>query len=95
MISDPVKRQNVTDLYNENVKVIVEETDEINNRAKEIRAQSNIHFLDSLQIAYAEAGGADVMLTTDDKLEKMASHLSLSVRIINPVRFILEEIYET
>ncbi len=94
-IKDPVKMQNVLDLYQESIKLQIDETDEINNRSKEIMTLSNIHFLDSLQIAYAEAGNADVMLTTDYKLEKMASHLQLKVRIINPVRFVLEELYGT
>ncbi len=92
-IKDHIKRQNVIDLYEESVKLRIEEADEINNRAKEIREQSNIHFLDSLQIAYAEAGEAEVMLTTDYKLEKMASYLSLKIRVINPVKFVLEELY--
>ncbi|MCD7847080.1 MAG: PIN domain-containing protein [Oscillospiraceae bacterium] len=94
-ISDIAKRQNVLDLYYDNVKIQIEETDEINTRAKKIREDSNIHFFDSLQIAYAEAGGAEVMLTTDYKLEKMASHILLKVRVVNPVKFFLEEIYGT
>ncbi|MCD7771040.1 MAG: PIN domain-containing protein [Oscillospiraceae bacterium] len=92
-IKDPIKRQNVLDLYEESINLQIEETEDINNRAKEIREHSNIHFFDSLQIAYAEASKAEVMLTTDNKLEKMASHLSLKVQVINPVRFIFEELY--
>ncbi len=94
-IGDPIKRQNVIDLYEDNIRLQIEESEEINLRAKDIRNQSNIHFLDSLQIAYAEASGSSVMLTTDYKLEKMASHIPLNVHVINPVMFILSEIYGT
>ena len=94
-IKDPVKMQNVLDLYQESIKLQIDETDEINNRSREIMTLSNIHFLDSLQVACAEAGNADVMLTTDYKLEKMASHLQLKLRVVNPVRFVLEELYGT
>lgn len=91
-IHDIVKRQNVLDLY-KNVQVRIEENDDIDNRAKEIRSQSNIHMFDSLQIACAEAGGADVMLTTDDKLERMSARLALNVRIMNPSKFVIEMLY--
>lgn len=91
-IRDIAKRQNVLDLY-KNVQIQIEECEEIDVRAKEIRSQSNIHIFDSLQIACAEAGGADVMLTTDDKLEKMASRLDLNVTIMNPSKFVIEMLY--
>jgi len=91
-IRDIVKRQNVLDLY-KNVQLRVEETDKIENRAKEIRGSSNIHIYDSLQIACAEECGADVMLTTDDKLEKMEVKASIKARVINPSQFVNEMLY--
>lgn len=56
------------------------------NRMQEIRA------FDSLHIASAEQAGADVFLTTDDKLEKMAEKLALGTRVVNPLRFAWEVI---
>ena len=47
---------------------------------------------DSLHIAAAEAAEADVMLTTDDKLEKMAAKLELNVKVMNPLKFAWEAI---
>lgn len=47
---------------------------------------------DSLHIASAEEVNADVFLTTDDKLEKMAEKLKLGTRVINPLRFAWEVI---
>lgn len=51
---------------------------------------SKIRTFDSLHIAAAEEGKADVMLTTDDKLEKMAENLNLKVKVMNPLRFVWE-----
>lgn len=64
----------------------------IKERAKEIRGQSKIKTFDSLHIASAEAGEVDVMLTTDDKLEKMADRLDLKVKVMNPLKFAWEVI---
>lgn len=44
------------------------------------------------QIAAAEKAKADVMLTTDDKLEKMARQLEVKVRVMNPLKFAWEVI---
>lgn len=52
---------------------------------------------DALHIACAEQGHADVLLTTDDKLLNLALRFSheLTVRIMNPLHFLQEGIYET
>ena len=62
----------------------------IKKRSEEITQQSKIRNFDSLHIATAEYANADVLLTTDDKLEKMASNLDLKVKVQNPLKFILE-----
>lgn len=88
---DVAKMQRVKDLYK--VKdVHVAYTGEIKERSQEIMKQSNIRAFDSLHIAAAEAAEADVMLTTDDGLEKMAARLELKVKVMNPLKFAWEEI---
>ena len=57
---------------------------------EELRAKSNIRLMDSLHVATAEAGEVDAMLTTDDKLIKSCSKLNLSVKVINPIVFLLD-----
>jgi predicted nucleic acid-binding protein len=49
--------------------------------------------LDALHLACAESGGADVLLTTDDRLRRLASRVSaqLRVRVENPLTW-LEEV---
>ncbi|MCD7770623.1 MAG: PIN domain-containing protein [Oscillospiraceae bacterium] len=67
--------------------------DDIESRAKVIRSQSNIRTYDSYHVTLAERANADVMITTDVKLEKMASRLKLNVKVINPVRFMMDYMY--
>ena len=43
-------------------------------------------------IATVEEADADVLLTTDDKFEKMAEKLKLGTRVVNPLRFAWEVI---
>ncbi|MCI8550921.1 MAG: type II toxin-antitoxin system VapC family toxin [Lachnospiraceae bacterium] len=62
---------------------------EINNLKMKL---SKIRTFDSLHIAAAEEAKADVLLTTDDKLEKIAGKLELKVRVMNPLKFAWEEI---
>ena len=47
---------------------------------------------DALHVARAEAGAADVLLTTDDRLTRLAGRVSaqLQVRVANPLRWIAE-----
>lgn len=90
-MNDVIKKQQVKNLYQvSNTHIIY--TEEIKERAKEIRRQSKIKTFDSLHIASAEAGDVDVMLTTDDKLEKMSEKLNLKVKVMNPLKFAWEVI---
>jgi predicted nucleic acid-binding protein len=90
-MQDVVKKQRVKDLYKvSNMHILY--TDEIKERSKEIMKRSKIRTFDSLHIAMAEAAKADVMLTTDDKLEKMVGKLELKVRVMNPLKFAWEAI---
>lgn len=65
-------------------------TDKIKKRSEEIISISKIRTFDSLHIAAAEEADADVLLTTDDKFEKMSEKLDLKMRVLNPLRFAWE-----
>lgn len=88
---DTIKKQQVKALYKVS-DICISYTEAIRDRSQEIMGQSKIRTFDSLHIAAAEASGADVMLTTDDKLEKMAEKLRLKVRVVNPLKFAWEVI---
>ena len=87
--SNEYKREKVLALYSL-ANPDIPFTEEIKKRAEELRAKSNIRLMDSLHVATAEAGEVDAMLTTDDKLIKACSKLNLSVKVINPIVFLLD-----
>lgn len=90
-MQDVVKKQRVNDLYKVAAANICYE-ESLKERAKEIQKHSKIKTFDSLHIASAEAGKVDVMLTTDDKLERMSLRIDLKVRVMNPLKFVWEVI---
>ena len=92
-ISDPVKKVRVSSL-SKSISENITYSEIIKNRAKEIQKLATIHEMDSLHIASAEIGNADVFLSTDDKLLKACQKIkaNLKVRIKNPVSFLSEVI---
>lgn len=67
-------------------------TESIKKRSADSMSISKIRTFDSLHIAAAEEADADILLTVDDKFEKMAANLRLKTRVINPLRFAEEVI---
>lgn len=90
-MQDENKKQKVLDLYRV-VDMHVPYTETIKKRAADIMSASKICAFDSLHIASAEEANAEIFLTTDDKLEKMAKKLELKTRVVNPLKFALEVI---
>lgn len=90
-MQDNNKKQKVFDLYRV-ASMCIPYTEKIKKRSIEIMSVSKIGAFDSLHIASAEEAKADIFLTTDDKLEKMADKLKLKTRVINPLRFAWEVI---
>jgi predicted nucleic acid-binding protein len=45
---------------------------------------------DSLHLAAAESGGADVFLTTDDRLLRAAKQIEMNITVANPVTWLME-----
>jgi len=68
-------------------------TDAIVARAKEL-AKFNIKPYDALHLASAEAGGADIFLTTDRKLVKVAKRADVKIKVENPLVWLTEVLYE-
>jgi predicted nucleic acid-binding protein len=87
-IFDEEKKQKVKSLY-ELVNKKIEITDPIKQRAKEIM-KYGIKSKDSLHIASAESINVDVMLTTDDLLEKKSKNIGLAINVRNPVDWLME-----
>ena len=88
---DEHKKRKVLDLYKvADMRILY--TDKIKKRSEEIISVSKIRTFDSLHIASAEEANADVLLTTDDKFEKMSEKLDLKIRVLNPLKFAWEVI---
>ncbi len=88
---DENKKRKVLDLYKV-ADLRIPYTDKIKKRSEEIISVSKIRTFDSLHIAVAEEANADVLLTTDDKFEKMSEKLDLKIRVLNPLKFAWEVI---
>ena len=89
-IPDEERRRKVFHLASiARVKQVVSEA--VQTRAEELE-RLGFTALDALHIACAEAGGADVLLTTDDRMLAKAKELqdSLRVRIENPILWLME-----
>jgi len=63
------------------------------NRSQQLE-QLGFQAMDALHLASAESAMADIFLTTDDKLLKLATRLSsqLQVKVANPVFWLLENL---
>ncbi|MDR2869786.1 MAG: hypothetical protein LBV04_04985 [Deferribacteraceae bacterium] len=83
-----VKKEKVKNFY-EVIHSSIKYTTGIKSRAEEILKNSTIWKYDSLHIASAETG-ADIFLTTDDKLIKASARLTIKVRVLNPLQYFLE-----
>ena len=86
------KREKVMLVYHSAAMHIVL-TDEIVSRAKELE-RFNIKSYDALHLASAEAGNADVFLTTDDRLIKATQRADVEVAVKNPLLWLTEALYD-
>jgi len=92
-ISDADKMAQVQTIYASASKR-VNMTNEIEQRAA-ILQQHGLKPFDALHLATAEIGGADVFLTTDDRLLKTSTRLNLKIRVANPIIWLMEvSLYE-
>jgi predicted nucleic acid-binding protein len=76
-------------LCSEQVKI----TQNILERAEEIRHSSNIKYKDSIHLACAECAKADVLLTTDRKFMNNCNRIKTYTRVMNPNQWLLEVLY--
>lgn len=72
----------------------IQVNDAILSRAEEIRHSSNIKYKDSIHLACAEAAGAEVLVTTDEKFMKNANRIKTFTRVLNPGQWLLEVLYQ-
>jgi len=87
--SDSFKQQQVKLILNL-ANIYIQSTENIDLRAEELMKLS-FKFHDALHLAFAEAGDADVFLTTDDRLLRKAKKFSsiLNIEVENPTIWLM------
>ena len=92
-ITNTPKREKILVLYR-SANSHIELADSIITRAKEFE-QYNIKSYDALHLASAEASDVDVLLTTDKKFIRATQGLNLEIRVMNPLIWLSEVLYDT
>jgi predicted nucleic acid-binding protein len=88
---DIIKREQLKLIYSlcfSEIKV----TNEIAERAIEIRKQSNIRTKDSIHLACAESVNVDVFLTVDKKFKNNANRIPSKIKVMSPTEWLMEVI---
>lgn len=90
-IKNIIKKEKVLSLYY-SATINIELTKDIVNRASEISAYG-IKTFDSLHLASAEYGNADIFLTTDKQLISAVKKSDVKVKVSNPAIWLMEVLY--
>ena len=85
------KRRQVEDLYDAMELSQISYTQEIKQRALELK-QFNIKDMDALHLACAKSANIDYFITTDRLLINASKRANLKIKVINPIEFIMEVI---
>ncbi len=85
------KRRQVEDLYDAMELSQISYTQEIKQRALELK-QFNIKDMDALHLACAKSANIDYFITTDRLLINASKRANLKIKAINPIEFIMEVI---
>ncbi|MCL6753387.1 PIN domain-containing protein [Nostoc sp. CCCryo 231-06] len=96
-IDNELKRTPDTDrkrqmkLWTASVIIKVSLTQQVKSRARELNELGFKNY-DALHIACAEVGNADILLTTDDRMLRLAARCRnlLQVRVENPLHWVME-----
>ena len=73
-------------------KRTVKLNNEIKSRAYDFE-NSKIKPFDALHLGFAQVAGIDLFLTTDERIIKKKDSLNITFRILNPLDFIHEELF--
>ena len=89
-ITDIEKKEKVKSFYDNTITWKIDYTENIFKRVQELSRQTNIRTLDRFHLSFAEYSDADVLLTTDTKFEKACSKMNLKIKVINPLKYLME-----
>jgi len=89
-INDIEKREKIKCFYDKTITSKIEYSENVLKRVKELSEQTNIRTLDRFHLSFAEISGVDIFLTTDNKFERNGLKLNLKMKIMNPLKYIME-----
>ena len=92
-IEDIEKRDKIKYFYEQTITQKIDYTDNVFNRVKELTEKTKIRTLDSFHLSFAEINSVDILLTTDTRFERACSKIDLSIKIINPIKYLMEVIH--
>lgn len=81
------KHPEIANMARNMTKQFVSRTPEIDERGKQLHA-SGLGEYDALHVASAESSGADVLITSDDRMIKKAKNLKVKVKLENPLNWL-------
>ena len=87
------KREKIKYFYNQTITQKNDYNENIYKRVKELSEKTNIRTLDSFHLAFAENLKIDFLLTTDARFEKACSRMDLNIKVINPIKYLMEVIH--
>jgi predicted nucleic acid-binding protein len=90
-INDIEKKVKVKYFYDQTITTKVSYSTAIFKRVQELSEQTGIRTLDRFHLAFAENANVDILLTTDNKFEKAVSKLNLKLKVINPLKYFMED----
>jgi len=91
-INDIEKKEKVKYFYDQTITAEIKYSTAILKRVRELSEQTSIRTLDGFHLAFAENANVDILLTTDNKFEKTVSKLNLKLKVINPLKYLMEVI---
>ena len=92
-IEDIEKRDKIKYFYEQTITQKPDYTENVFDRVKELADKTKIRTLDSFHLSFAEINSIDILLTTDARFEKACSKMDLKIKVINPIKYLMEAIY--
>ena len=89
-IDDIEKKEKVRFFYTQTITTRIDYTADILTRVQELSKQTSIRTFDGFHLAFAENSNVDILLTTDIKFEKASSKLNLKLKVLNPLKYLME-----
>ena len=86
------KREKIKYIYNQTITSKMDYNENVLNRVNDLSEKTKIRTFDSFHLSFAENFGVDILFTTDTRFEKACSKINLKIKVINPIKYLMEVI---